>query len=140
MTTANAPETAMPTLRLSRRASDQSEQHAWPATGCVTSFSKDSPSVAASVANQSPGGANTSNPAPVLVFFFWTTLELGTRQRCRARTEAINLSCTSASASAVRSPARYEAWFTTAFFPQGVHISADVVFLGQQTSRLSTSS
>ena len=73
MTTANAPETAMPTLRLSRRASDQSEQHAWPATECVarnsvTSSSKDSPSVAASVANQSPGGANTSNPAPVLVF------------------------------------------------------------------------
>ena len=36
-----------------------------------TSSSKDSPAVTASVANQSTGGANTSNPAPVLVFFFF---------------------------------------------------------------------
>ena len=95
-------------------------------------------SAAASVTNQSPGWANTSNLAPVPVFLE----ESGTsaRQKCRASTEAIapiKLSFTLASASAVscghrsdlpghvrndqptspfpkpkRRPAREEAWFT----------------------------
>ena len=50
------------------------------------------------------------------------------------RTEAIapiKLSFTSASASTVQCPARCEARFTTAFFPQRVHISTDMpLFLG----------
>ena len=90
MTTAHAPEIAMPILRLSRRASDQSEQRAWPATGCVarnsaTSSSKDSPAVAASVWPTSRHGFSSG-------VFSFDESGPGTRQKCRARTEAIKMS------------------------------------------------
>ena len=46
-------------------------------------------SAAASVASQSPGWANTSNLAPVLVFFVVEESGTSAGQKCRANTEAI---------------------------------------------------
>ena len=129
--TANAPETAMPMLRLSRGAADQSKQHAWPGTECVarnsaTSPSKDSPSVTASVANQSPGWANTSNLAPVPGPAFVRNAEREPKQshpsNCRSLWPL----------QAPRCPARCGTRFTTTFFPQGVQMGTDVHFLGHR--------